>query len=187
MTDETPSAHRAPDQPTAAAPDRAPDHQTAAAPDPAGSTPNPPGEPPEKLERVAVAGMTARDVDLRLGAIGALDAEEVLVGWGAIGAARADRVGVELGSLGAALAGEARVSLGVAGSIAAREAVLEQSFVRTLVAQHVTATRPTGVLVMIAQHVSGDVRPLLDWRGALVAGTAFGLVTALARAFRARG
>ena len=44
---------------------------------------------------------------------------------------------------------------------------------RTLIAQEVTINRPTGVLVMIAQRVSGDVRPVLDWRGALAAGAAF--------------
>ncbi len=76
---------------------------------------------------------------------------------------------------------------GFAGSIAAREATLEQGIVRTLIAQRVTVNRPSAVVVMIAQHVSGDVRPLLDWRGAIVAGAAFGLVTAIVKAARRSG
>jgi hypothetical protein len=39
---------------------------------------------------------------------------------------------------------------------------------------------------MIAQHVSGEIRPLLDWRGALAFGAAFGLVSGLVRAGRTR-
>jgi hypothetical protein len=139
-----------------------------------------------RLGRGGIAEATAGNVEVSVGGIGALDAEEVFVQWGGIGAARADRLGVEFGAIGAALAGEARVTQGIAGSVAARDAILEQSLVRTLIAQRVTVNRPTGVLVMIAQQVSGEVRPLLDWRGALVAGAAFGLVTVLARAIRGR-
>ena len=73
---------------------------------------------------------------------------------------------------------------GYAGVIAAREATIEQGLVRTLIAQQVTVNRPTGVLVMIAQQVSGDVRPLLDWRGALVVGGAFAVVASLLRGTR---
>jgi hypothetical protein len=68
--------------------------------------------------------------------------------------------------------------------VIAREATVEQGLVRTLIAQHVTFSRPSGVLVMIAGRVDGDVRPVLDWRGALVAGLAFGLVGALVGGLR---
>jgi len=40
------------------------------------------------------------------------------------------------------------------------------------------------VLVLIARRVDGDVRTLLDWRGALAFGVAFGIVSAI---FRRRG
>ncbi len=139
-----------------------------------------------RVERGALTGVTATEVDLRIGGIGMLDAQEVFVQWGGVGAARAERLEVGLGSVGAVLAGEAKVTQGIAGSIVARDVVLEQSFVRTLFAQRVTAVRPTGVLVMIAQQVSGDIRPLLDWKGAIAAGAALGLVTAVARLVRDR-
>ena len=110
----------------------------------------------------------------------------VFVQWGGVGAAKAKRVGVEFGSVGAAMAGELRVTQGFAGTVLAREATIEQGIVRTLVAQRVEIKRPSAVLVMIAQHVSGEVRPLLDWRGALAFGAAFGLVSGLVRAGRGR-
>jgi hypothetical protein len=50
-----------------------------------------------------------------------------------------------------------------------------------MVAQHVTFSRPSAALVLIAQRVSGDVRVLLDWRGALAFGAAFGLLVGLLR------
>lgn len=136
--------------------------------------------------RGGIAEANVGSAEVRLGGIGRLRADDVFVQWGGVGAARADRVSVEFGSVGAALAGELRVTQGGAGSVLAREATVEQGFVRTLVAQRVTVTRPSAVLVMIAQHVSGEVRPLLDWRGALAAGAALGVVTALLRGRRQR-
>jgi len=124
-----------------------------------------------RLERGGIAEATADTVEIRLGGIGA---------------ARAQRVGVEFGSVGAAMAGEIHVTQGYAASVLAREATIEQGFVRTLIDQRVHVTRPSAVLVMIAQHVSGEVRPLLDWRGALAFGAAFGLVSGLFRLARRR-
>ena len=139
-----------------------------------------------RIERGGIGEATAGTVEVHVGGIGALDASDVFVEWGGIGAARADKLSVEFGSVGASLAGEMRLTQGFAGAVAARQATIEQGLVRTLIAQHVTINRPTGVLVMIAQRVSGDVRPVLDWRGALVAGVGFALVTALLRAFGRR-
>lgn len=139
-----------------------------------------------ELRRGGISEVSGGNVDVRQGGVGRLEAEEVFVQWGGVGAARADRLGVELGGVGAALTGELEVSQGFAGTVVARQATLEQSFVRTLIAQEVTATRPTGVLVLIAQRVSGDIRPVLDWRGALAFGVAFGLVAGVLRRLPAR-
>jgi hypothetical protein len=198
MTDETPAAPRRNHRPATPEPGEGlvgvmagePD---ASAGDPAMTAGEPispvaPAGPPQvlRVERGGIAEATAGSVEVRMGGIGALSAEEVFVQLGGIGAARADRIDVHLGSLGAGLAGEVRVRQGIAGSVVAREATVEQSLVRTLLAQRVTITRPTGVLVMIAQHVSGDVRPVMDWRGALAFGAAFGLVSVAGQALRRR-
>jgi hypothetical protein len=133
-------------------------------------------------ERVPVAEAAPGTVDVHRGGIGAVTAEDVFVQWGGIGAARADRVGIEFGGVGAALTGELRVTQGWASNVIAREATLEQALARTVIAQHVDVRRPSAVLVLIAQRVEGDVRTLVDWRGALAFGAAFGLVAGLARA-----
>lgn len=122
---------------------------------------------------------SVRALDLRQGAIGRLDATEVAVTQGAVGAARGDRVSVEMGAIGAALAGEIRVTQGVAGAVVGRTVTLEQAVVRTVVARDVVVRRPSAVMVLLAQRVEGDVRPLLDWRGALALGVAFGLLARL--------
>jgi hypothetical protein len=68
----------------------------------------------------------------------------------------------------------------------AREVHLEQSIVRTVIANEVHADRTTGVLLLLARRVDGDVRTLLDWRGALAFGAAFGIVASLFRRGRRR-
>ncbi|MEO5941229.1 MAG: hypothetical protein ABIZ72_09525, partial [Candidatus Limnocylindrales bacterium] len=97
-----------------------------------------------------------------------------------------DRVSVELGGIGAALAREVTITQGGAGSIVARDARIEQSVVRLLVANVVHVDRPSGVLFLIARRVDGNVKALLDWRGALAFGAAFGVVTSLVRVGRRR-
>ena len=55
------------------------------------------------------------------------------------------------------------------------------AFVRTLVAADVTVSGPTGIGILIARRVVGDVKVLLDWRGALAFGAAAGLVAGIVR------
>lgn len=126
-------------------------------------------------------------VEVHQGAIGRADATAITVTQGAIGAARGDRISVEMGALGAAMAREVSISQGGAGSILAGQVRVEQSFVRTLVAQNVEVRRPSAVLFLIAQRVSGDVRVLMDWRGALAFGAALGLFAGLLGRARRRG
>jgi len=91
---------------------------------------------------------------------------------------------VEWGGVGPVAAGEVRVTQGLVGNVLAREATIDQGFVRTLVAQRVTVARPSAALVVLAARVDGEVRALLDWRGALALGLGVGIVTAISRALR---
>lgn len=118
------------------------------------------------VQRAGIRQLTARDVD---------------VTQGGIGLARAEHVAVELGGIGAALAGEVTVRQGIARTILARDVRVGQSLVRSIVANTVHAERPTGVLVLLARRVDGDVRAVLDWRGAAVLGAFLALVAWLAR------
>jgi hypothetical protein len=86
-----------------------------------------------------------------------------------------------MGVVGATLAGEARISQSIASRVAVREARLEQTAVAGMAAVDVTLERATAVGILIAGRVNGSVRPVLDWRGALAFGAAFGLVVGLLR------
>ena len=148
-------------------------------------------EPPRSVSgetiNVTQAGLqnvNATNIDIRQGGIGRAQATDIAITQGGIGLARGDRVSVELGGVGVALAGEVHVTQGGIGSVLARDVRIEQSAVRMLVANEVHAERTTGVMVLIARKVDGNVRTLLDWRGALAFGAAFGVIVSL---FRGRG
>jgi hypothetical protein len=127
------------------------------------------------------AVVNARTVDVNRGGIGRVQAVDVAVSQGGIGLARGERVSVEMGGIGAALGSEVRVTQGAVNTIVARDVRIEQAGVRTVIANNVHVERTTGVLVMIARHVEGDVRTILDWRGAVAFGAAFGVVVSLFR------
>ena len=114
-------------------------------------------------------------VELRLSAVGMVDAGDVQFAQGALGAARADTVTVEQGALGAALADRVDVSQGYARSIVARQVQLDSSAARMVVAADVKVQR-SAIMVLIARRVSGDVRVLVDWRGALAFGALAGII-----------
>ena len=125
----------------------------------------------------------AEVVEIHQGAVGRVEAGELTVTMGAIGAARAERIDIERGALGAALADEVEISQSIVTSVVAREVELGQVVARTIVAAEVTVEQPSLIGVLLAWKVNGDVRPLLDWRGAL----ALGGIVAVALALFGRG
>jgi hypothetical protein len=82
------------------------------------------------------------------------------------------------------MAGEVRVSQGYIGPTLAREVHIEQGFIRQVIASRVSFGDRSGALIVIAGRVDGQVRALLDWRGALAFGAAFGLLAGLIRRHR---
>jgi hypothetical protein len=131
--------------------------------------------------------IAADRVDVRMGAVGRVEAGELSIHQGAVGAARAERVQVERGAIGGAVARDVQVSQSFARGLIGQHVQVEQSFVRSVVAAEVTTTGPTGIGILIARKVVGDVKVLLDWRGALVFGAAAGLVGGLVGRIRWRG
>ncbi|HTK44174.1 MAG TPA: hypothetical protein VL749_02330 [Patescibacteria group bacterium] len=126
------------------------------------------------------AGSDAERVELRLSAVGMVDAGDVHFTQGALGAARADNVSVDMGAVGAAMADRVEVSRGYARSILARQVSLDRAAARVVVAADVKADR-SAVMFLVARRVTGDVRVLLDWRGAVAFGAVAGLVLGLLR------
>jgi hypothetical protein len=146
---------------------------------------------PEDLETVPAVADEGTDADverveLRLSAVGMVDAADVQFAQGALGAARADSISVDQGAVGAALADHVEVSRGYARSILARQVQLDRAAARVIVAADVRAER-SAVMFLVARKVSGDVRVLLDWRGALAFGAIAGAVFGLLRAAIGRG
>jgi hypothetical protein len=120
------------------------------------------------------------NVELRLSAVGMVDAGDVSFSQGALGAVRADNVTVEKGAVGATLANNVEVSRGYARSIVARQVQLDRAVARIVVAADVKAER-SAVMFLVARRVAGDVRVLLDWRGAVAFGAVAGLIMGLLR------
>ncbi len=126
------------------------------------------------VQQGGIGEVTAGTVDVQQGGIGIADATDIAVSQGGIGVARGERVSVEMGAIGLSLGEEARVSQGYVNTLIARDAAFEQGMVGTIVAAKAEVRGPSFVGILLAQRVEGDVRALLDWRGALVAGAVHG-------------
>jgi len=123
----------------------------------------------------------ATSVDVRQGGISRAEAQDIAVSFGGIALARGQRVSTEFGANVLTIASESRVTQSFASTVIARDATLDQSLVQTVIAGRVTLRQPTGVLFLIAGRVEGTVRPIFDWRGALAAGAAMGVVLGMLR------
>jgi hypothetical protein len=130
---------------------------------------------------VADGGSVVADrTDLASTAVGRFEGGDLSVSMGAVGAARAERVSVDKGAIGAAMADRVEVSRGYARSILARNVQLDRAAARVVVAAEVNAQR-SAVLFLVARRVSGDVKVLLDWRGAIAFGAVAGVLAGLLR------
>ena len=131
------------------------------------------------------ASFDAEQVSVHQGAVGRVDASNVSVQMGAIGAARAEQVQLERSAVGVALGEQVEVSRGYARSIVARQVQMDRAAARVVIAADVR-TNQTAVMFLVARKVSGEVRVLFDWRGALAFGAVAGLVFALLRRGRSK-
>jgi hypothetical protein len=125
--------------------------------------------------------VTAGSVHIRQGGIANAQADDISVNMGGVALARADRISVEMGGMGLSLARETHLTQGVARSIIAQDVRVEQSLVGTALAGRVSFERPSAIFLLLAGKVEGPVQAMLDWRGAIAFGAAFGLVVGLLR------
>jgi hypothetical protein len=126
-----------------------------------------------------IGAASAEDITISMGGIGRAQADDIAVRMGGIGVARGDRVSVELGGVGLAIGNSVSVTQGFARSVLAREVSISQGAARSIVAQNVSIEGEAGTFLLLARRVDGNVRTVLDWRGALVAGAALGVVMGL--------
>lgn len=125
--------------------------------------------------------VSARKVEIHQGGIANARADDISVRIGGVALARADRLSVEMGGVGLALAREAQVTQGMARTVIAQDVRIDQGLVGTAFAGRVTFEQPAGVFLLLAGRTEGPVKALMDWRGALAFGAAFGLLVGLLR------
>jgi hypothetical protein len=126
-----------------------------------------------------IGAASAEDITVSMGGIGRAQADDIAVRMGAIGIARGERVSVELGAVGFAAGGNVSVTQGFTRAVLARDVRISQGAAQTIVAENVTIEGRVGTFLLIARKVEGDVRTVLDWRGALAAGAALGIAMGL--------
>ena len=127
---------------------------------------------------------SADAIDIRQGGITRAEARDISVVQGGIAIARGERISVGMGGVGLAIGGDVDVSRGFARTVIARDVRIEQAGARTVFASRATFDKSSGALVVIAAKAEGNVRTLLDWRGALAFGAAFGILVGLVRRIR---
>ncbi|MEX2184051.1 MAG: hypothetical protein WEC14_06355 [Chloroflexota bacterium] len=173
----------------ATAPRRAPKKAPVAVPVQAGEPAEPvavvahgaPRPPSITITQGGLSEAAADAIDVHQGGIGRAKATDIALSQGGIGLAQGGRISVEMGGIGLAVAREARVSQGGVQTMLARDVRFEQGIVGTIAANHVTVQQPAFVGIVLARHVHGEVRALLDWRGGLALGVVVGLLSAVLR------
>ena len=125
--------------------------------------------------------VNARSVEVHQGGIANAQADDITVRLGGVALARAERLSVEMGGVGVALAREAQVTQGMARTVIAQDVRVDQGLIGTAFAGKVTFEKPSGVFLLLAGRTEGPVKALMDWRGALAFGAAFGLLVGLLR------
>jgi hypothetical protein len=125
--------------------------------------------------------VNARSVEIHQGGIANAQADDIRVRLGGVALARAERLSVEMGGVGVALAREAHLTQGMARTVIAQDVRVDQGLIGTAFAGKVIFEKQAGVFLLLAGKTEGPVKALMDWRGALAFGAAFGLLVGLLR------
>lgn len=128
-----------------------------------------------------IAAASAEDISVTNGGIGRAEADDIAVRVGAIGFARGERISVELGAIGVAIGNDVSLTQGFARTVLARNVVVHQGGARTIVAGNIILEGKSRSFILLARKVEGDVRTVLDWRGALALGAGLAIAAGLLR------
>ncbi len=116
------------------------------------------------LETSVARKIQANTVVTHLSAMVNTAAHDVQAQGSAIAAQQAHRVDMRFSAIGAALAAQVSASRSALGFVASRE---------------VQANDRTYIGLLLTPQIKGNVRPLLDWRAAIVLGVVLGLIIKL--------
>jgi len=133
------------------------------------------------VTRGGITTVDATTVELRQGGISRVDARDVSVHQGGIALARAERVSTDMGAIALAVTGESKVQRSFVRAMFARDVSVDQGAVWNLAAGRVTFQRQGFAGIVVAGRVDGEVRAILDWRGAIAFGAVAGILIGLLR------
>jgi hypothetical protein len=109
-------------------------------------------------------------------------AEHVEISQGGAGSIEADTVSLQQGGAGRVKARDMSVSMGGVGLASTDSLRLEAgASALSVVAQQASVQEGASVFMLLARNVTGDVRPVLDWRAAAAFGVAAGATLSLLR------
>lgn len=132
------------------------------------------------IRQGGIGTASAEDITVSVGGIGIAHADEIAVRMGGVGLARADRVSSEMGAITMAVGRDVYVTKSGAAAILATEANLRDSGIGSVVASNVKFEGRSAAFIVVARNTEGDIKPVLDWRGAIVACAAIGGCLAVA-------
>ena len=130
------------------------------------------------------APVAATDAGRTMHAVGSVEGAAVNLSMSVVGGVRAGSATIAQGLAGGVVAQTVSVRQGFVRSLLAQRVEVGQSFVRSLVANEVHLLPTANVGILLARRVEGDVKVLLDWRGAAILGAVAGLVGGLVRGGR---
>jgi hypothetical protein len=138
------------------------------------------------IRQGGIGTASAEDITVSMGGIGMARADDIAVSMGGVGLARADRVSSEMGVISMAVGRDVYVTKSGAAAILADEAHFRDSGVGSVVASSVKFEGRSAAFIVVARNVEGDVKPVLDWRGAAVACATIGIFAGIALLARRR-
>lgn len=116
---------------------------------------------------------------------GDLRAQNVTLSQGGAGSIEADTVSISQGGAGRVHAGQMSVSQGGVGLARVEHLTIEQDgSAFALMADEATVDDGANVFLLVAGKVSGNIKPLVDWRSAAAFGAGLALVLTLLRKIR---
>lgn len=126
--------------------------------------------------RATIAHLDAEALSLEASAVRAAQAHAIIAQTSTFGSAKAETLEAQLSAVGVVQARQATLRNVGAGLVQARQLAASGSWLNFVQGVEVSLHGRTLVGLLMARRVSGDVRVLIDWRGAAILGLMLGLV-----------
>ncbi len=126
--------------------------------------------------QVAIERLEVGSLSLEKSSARSVQAETVVTHLSAMGSVTAEGVAAQATAIGALQARQVDVHGSAAGVVRGRTVSASRSALGLVMGEAVQTQGTTFAGLLVARQVSGTVRPMLDWRGALILGLIIGSV-----------